>query len=276
MPSLAKRFVLDDRAGLLLKASAAALLLVACKMTFHQLGWEPIRTLSLLTALMGGVVFTLAILLAGTLSDFKEAERLVGELASHLRQLYWDLEPIGRDPQEVSRSRHDLGLLVRRINGNLRNSRRWDDAGVRAALDTLNAYNAGSVRVNAVPTLVRTVQVNLGHIQRLTDRIGTIAGTTFTRAGYAFSGAVVSIALAALMLTRIEPYGQGLFLYGFSGFLLLGLYLFIWDLDNPFEGHARISTKLVDEVEAFLDSRQASAGPEAHPTARPDPMPTPA
>lgn len=274
MPNLADRVFRDDRAGLLLKALAAALLLVACKMTFHQLGWEPIRTLSLLTALMGGVVFTLAILLAGTLSDFKEAERLVGELASHLRQLYWDLEPIGRDPAEVARSREQLAALVRRINANLRDTRHWDDAPVRAALDALNAYNAGSVRVNAVPTLVRTVQVNLGHVQRLTDRLGTIAGTTFTRAGYAFSGAVVTMALAALMLSRIEPYGQGLFLYGFSGFLLLGLYLFIWDLDNPFEGHARISTRLIDDVQAFLDARSVATEPPANPPPRPVPGPT--
>lgn len=276
MPSLARRVFLHEGAGLLLKAIAAALVLVALKVVIHELGWEPVRTLNLLTALMGGVVFTLAILLAGTLSDFKEAERIVGELASNLRQLYWDLEPLGRDPSEVQRSRRDLVALVRRINLNLKDTRHWDDANVRAGLDALNSYNVSSLRVNAIPTLVRTVQVDLAQIQRLTDRIAIIAKTTFTRAGYAFSGAVVAMALGALMVTRIEPYGQGLFLYGFGGFLLLGLYLFIWDLDNPFEGHARISTDLLDQLQAFLETHETTPAGDTRAATRTEPGAAPA
>ncbi len=51
----------------------------------------------LITALVGGVIFTIAIIFTGTLTDYKESEKIPGELAASLKALYKDSTILGVD-----------------------------------------------------------------------------------------------------------------------------------------------------------------------------------
>jgi hypothetical protein len=248
----------DERGALLVKAALIAGLMMLGKWTIHRLGWEFIETLALTTALLGGVSFTLAILLNATLVDYKESERIVGELVSAVRRLHWDLPVIRQDPTILRDTDEKLLAFVRAINADFKLGH---SVKVSRAFPILESIDRALVRLadQGRTPVVRTVQVGLGNLVRIVDRLEVIMETSFTRTGYTFAGVVTFVSLGLLGFTRVEPFAQALLLFGFAAFLLVGLFLLIWDLDNPFSGHARINTFQLDKLEAYLVGHIAAA-----------------
>ena len=72
---------------LLLGALPWALAVVALKLLVHEAGWEVFELSPLLAGAIAAEVFIVGFLLAGTAGDFKEAERLPGEIASSLETI---------------------------------------------------------------------------------------------------------------------------------------------------------------------------------------------
>lgn len=248
----------DERVALLLKAALIAAVLSWGKWAIHRLDWEFVETLPLTTALLGGVSFTLAILLNATLVDYKESERIVGELVSALRRLHWDLPAIKQDPVILADADQKLLAFIRTIKQDLAKGL---SVKVSRAYPLLEAIDRSVIRLadaGRVP-VVRTVQVGMGNIVRILDRLEVITETSFTRTGYTFAGVVTFASLALLAFTRVEPFPQALLLFSFASFLLVGLFLLIWDLDNPFSGHARITTFQLDKLEAYLRDHVGAA-----------------
>jgi hypothetical protein len=239
--------------GLIAKALVVALVLVVAKYVVVRQGWEFIETLPLLTSLMGGVVFTLAILLSGVLTDFKESERIVGELSSQVRRLHWDLALIVKG-EKLASMRAQLLALTKAINGDLRAGQAIRQREMARHLESLDAAVAEAAAAGAPSSNVRTVQVSLGNIVRIVDRLEVIIETTFIKAGYYYAGAVVLTALTALMFTDLHAaLPQTLFLYGFATFLLIGVSWLVWDLDNPFSGDVKLSVRQMEKVEQYLE-----------------------
>ena len=75
----------NRRLYILIRVALVAGLITAVKLGVHQLGWEFISINPLFSALVASTVFLLSFLLNGVLSDFKESEKLPGEIASCLR-----------------------------------------------------------------------------------------------------------------------------------------------------------------------------------------------
>lgn len=248
--------------GILAKALAVALILSAVKWMANQRGLEFIETLPLLTSLMGGVVFTLAILVAGVLADFKESERIVGELASLLRRLHADLPIIARG-EALARMEGHVLALTRAINSSLHDGKAVHLKAIYAPLAELDRGLAAAVAGGAPSSPARTVQVHLGNITRIVDRLEVIVETTFVKAAYYFAVVVVTVAILALTFTQLRPFDQGLFLYGFAVFLVSGLFMLIADLDNPFDGAVRVSLRQMEKLEEHL--AHGARAPEAAP-----------
>ena len=80
---------------LLLRVSAVVGGVVGAKLVVHFLGWEVISINPLFSGIVAANIFLMGFLLSGVLSDYKESERLPGELGACLENL----------AQEVSRIR---------------------------------------------------------------------------------------------------------------------------------------------------------------------------
>ena len=76
--------------GLTLKVLAIVFILLIIKMVISQFDLDIATASPLITALVGGVIFTIAIIFTGTLTDYKENEKIPGELAASLKALYKD------------------------------------------------------------------------------------------------------------------------------------------------------------------------------------------
>lgn len=248
----------DERIALIVKALLVAALLAWGKWFIHGAGWELIESLTLITAIVGGVIFTLAILLNATLTDYKESERIIGELVSAVRRLHWDYAIIRQDKPLLTDADQTLVLFVRHLLEDLKKGLSIKLSRLHGDLQGLDRILQKLAEGGRTPVL-RTPQVTMGNIVRIVDRLEVIVETSFTRAGYTFAGVVTAGTLGLLSLTRVEPFAQGLILVGFVSFLLVGLFLLIWDLDNPFSGHARINTYQLRKLERYLSENVGRA-----------------
>ena len=78
---------LSSKWAIALKILPLIIGIVLLKILINYLGWEVISQNSLFNSIISANVFLLGFLLAGTLSDYKESERLPGELAASLETI---------------------------------------------------------------------------------------------------------------------------------------------------------------------------------------------
>lgn len=253
-PKAALRAGADSPFGPAAQALAAGLLLAAAKAVAHLQGWEVLTAgVPVLTALLGAVVFTLAIVLAGVLADFKEAERALGEIVSQVRRLHWDFGFVGVDAATQAELRRSLVHFIEMVRENARHGFRWRLRDLHSPIDAMDRLLAE--RLSMPWPTTRTAQMGLGTLTRNVDRLEVIVETTFMRAGYTFAASAIAVVLAAFLLAPLGGLVAGSALYGAVTFVLVGVYVLVRDLDNPLAGSVRISTLQVEKLAAFLKER---------------------
>ena len=190
---------------------------------------------NLITAFIGGAIFTIAIIFAGVLTDFKESEKIPGELATSLRTIYSDLALIHvQDETIVPEMQAKVFRLLRQINANFGNNA-WDLQGINTAIDSIVADISRLVDMNVPPQYTVKLKNELGTIDRISHRIKTIAGTSFIPAAYAISELAAACVIVLLFFVKLDPLYEGLALFAVLCLLLPALLLLIKDMDNPFE-----------------------------------------
>ena len=76
---------------------------------------------TMVSALVGGVIFTIAIIFTGTLSDYKESEKIPGELASSIKAIYQDSKIVQvNDEKIVTDMRSHVKELLHVINSDFK------------------------------------------------------------------------------------------------------------------------------------------------------------
>jgi uncharacterized integral membrane protein len=188
-----------------------------------------------ISALVGGVVFTIAIIFAGVLTDYKESEKIPGELAASIKALYKDSGIIHLEDKKLTEDlRFHTSELLRTINENLRNNI-WELGAINAAMDVINEDISRLAAKGVAPQFVVKLRTELINIDKISNRIKTITGTTFILAAYALAQLAVAAVLALLLFIKTEPYYAGPAIIGATSTLLIGILMLIKDMDNPFE-----------------------------------------
>ncbi|MCE5299114.1 MAG: hypothetical protein LLF84_09250 [Methanoregulaceae archaeon] len=247
--------------GLIFKALAITALLLIVRLAIDFAGMDILAVTNLITAFVGGAIFTIAIILTGTLADFKESERIPGELVTALSALHADTGLVGQRHAEtaaVIRS-HALGLL-KAITENFRNNV-WNQEGIRKEIGTINEkiYELADTSI-AAPLLVK-LRTELINIERLSNRIAVIKHTSFIPAAYTIAELAAAGVIGILFFAKIEPWYEGLVLFGVLSALLISLILLIKDMDDPFEvgkkSYADVDLSIVFDLEKEWESKAA-------------------
>src|SRR5512138_1904678 len=76
--------------GIMLRAVFIMLLLLVPRSIIDILGYDTVPINPVVGAFITGAIFTLAIIFTGTFTDFKESEKVGGDLAAALKALYND------------------------------------------------------------------------------------------------------------------------------------------------------------------------------------------
>ena len=218
---------------LMRKAALVVGVVVAAKLAAHWLGWEIISLNPLFSGIVAANVFLMGFLLSGVLADYKESERLPGELAASIETITDEVETLW-ETKQVAVSRDCLSHMLTLADSiNLWFRKKRSTAIIMGQIAKLNHYFAEFDSHLPANFIVRLKQEQ-SSLRRMLIRIHTIRETSFIPSGYVISETITLLLVAGLILAKIDPFYESLFFVGLITFLFSFLGLLIRDLDNPF------------------------------------------
>jgi predicted membrane chloride channel (bestrophin family) len=217
-----------------LKVLPFAIGAVALKVIFHQLGWEILSLSPLLTGLIAASVFLLGFLISGVLSDYKEAEKIPGDLAANLESLFQEVSLVHQTRKNTTAL--ECMEYVIKFNASLIDWFRKNTStqNLQSRLTALNAFFLALGHSTEVSYIVR-MKNDQSAIRRNVIRADVIRETTFVPSGYAIAEATIFVVTLGLWLTKMDFGFESLFLIGVIVFIFVYMMALIQNLENPFD-----------------------------------------
>jgi predicted membrane chloride channel (bestrophin family) len=269
---------------LLIAAAPWVLVVLAFKLVVELTDSHLFQLSPLLAGAIGAEVFILGFLLNGTAGDFKEAEKLPGEVAASLETI--------ADECLITHEEFKLpeaGAALRQLIEINRSVRQWliHDRGIDDVLADVRALN-GPYRVFApviqagFTTRLKTEQ---SAIRKTVLRMDTMRRTSYVAAGYLIAEVTAVMLMFVLVVTELgaedshefKEVVTQLVLVGLISYLLIYLVSLIRDLDNPFEykdgepGAADVNLEVLERNEDRLRALVAAMEAPAPVTTVPEP-----
>lgn len=235
-------------------------LIVILKLIAHQFSWEFISLNPLFSGVVTANIFILGFLLAGVLADYKESEKLPGELATSIETIFDECLIIykNKNAKPAEDCLNHVLNLTNSINDWFHKKER-----TRTIMDKLSEFNDFFLAFEALTQanyIVRLKQEQSA-IRRMLIRIHSIRETSFVTSGYAIAEAITALLVIGLVFVKIDPFYEALFFTGAITFLQIYMIAFIKDLDNPFEyygkerGPDEISLKPLDDLKHRMEEK---------------------
>ncbi len=266
---------------LLKSLGGAATLVVVKTFVLSRVQWrdEPCSGLveiSDTTVVFTGAFFVMGLMLGGTLTDYKESERIPGEAAGHLEAIQdWLLlalraprtpsAPRGAEPLDgaaLLRSLHEVAGTIRDWLG----SKGKDSKAIFPALRRLNEGAYRLAELGADKEAVKGIQENTNALRRQLTRAYYISRTHFlVPASVLLRGMLVPV-LLFLLITRFKTPAAAVLVSGSLAFTFFYLYQLILGLDDPFDRqseHGGITTQPLDRFIERLDAQLPRSGQAA-------------
>jgi predicted membrane chloride channel (bestrophin family) len=218
---------------LLVNASLSVVAVIALKLAAHWLGWEVISLNPLFSGIVAANVFLMGFLLSGVLADYKESERLPGELAASIETMADEAATL-YECKKVEVAGRLLKFLLC-LSSSIKDwfYKKQQTRRVMATLGNLNHFFIdleGSTQANFIARLKQEQH----NIRRTLIRIHSVRETSFIPSGYLIAQVTTMLLISGLVLSKIDPFYESLFFVGVITFLMRFLGLLIQDLDNPF------------------------------------------
>jgi hypothetical protein len=244
---------------IILKSAGVVAVLLIIKWIVFKFGGEIVIANPVITALVAGVIFTIAIIFSGVLADYKESEKIRGELTAIIKSLYNVTNMLTVKDEKIKKAlrSHIKGLLHIIVSNFKRNA--WPLHEISPAIDHVADDIAGLAREGVAPPFVVKMRNDLANIDKLSYRIKIIMETSFIPVAYYISIISTGAVLIILLCTKMEHYHDGLLLFGSVSFILISLLMLIKDMDNPFEygkkTSADIDLSVLFDLEKELENR---------------------
>jgi hypothetical protein len=229
-------------------------LVVITKYIAHYYNVEFLSLNALFTAIISANIFLIGFLISGTLSDFKESERLPGELAASLQVIADEAHIIHLNKQ--TKESKELLIKVVALNSKILD---WfyKKAKTQELYDDLVSFNQNFLDIESQTqaNFIVRIKNEQNNLRRNISRIHTIRETSFLGTGYAIAEIISFILIVGLIFVNLNPFYESMFFVSFVSFVMVYMIFFIKDLDNPFSYYEENS--LVEEVslKPIIDSR---------------------
>jgi hypothetical protein len=250
---------------LLLQAVPVAVFMILLKWLYDLSPFLLLDFSPLLTGIIAAEVFIVGFILSGTAADFKEAERLPGELAGCLDSI----------ADECLIMDAELGLVEARqcvflLADICQSVRQWLTHGdpyddVLEHLRRLNPlFLVFAPKIQAgFTTRLKSEQAT---IRKLVIRMDTMRRTSYVSAGYLIAEVTGLMILVLLLITDIGQLAPTLLTVGVITYLLVYAVAMIRDIDNPFEypngrtGAADVDLAVLESCETRLRGLAGAMG----------------
>jgi hypothetical protein len=223
------------------------LAIVLAKLLAHELGWEFISLSSIYTSAVAGGIFVIGLIVAGTLSDYKEADKVPAELSAALENIYRDCVATKETLPafDLERLRERLLAIVSTFRADL------SSAEGRSCLEAIEALSPSFVeleRLEAPPNYIVRLRGEQGVIRKALLRVYHVQRTEFLPSAYILVTTLVALIVGVAILTDIGSLDDSLPIIAFISFFFIYLVRLLKVLDTPF----RLDERTMDDVSLFL------------------------
>lgn len=229
------------------QTSLIVLGIIAAKLVISAFSLEFISISPLFTSVLAGGVFVLGLIVAGTLADYKEAERVPAELTAALTNIHDDCAAFKQafPDLDLGRLEDTLVRIVKAFHQDLGDPR---STATLEAIDELNASFLEMDRIGVPATYTSRLRNEQGALRRSVLRVYHVQRTEFLPSAYLLIQAIVAIIITVLAFMEIEPTYEAVIILGFISFFFISLLRLLRLMDRPF--HVEERTK--DDVSLFL------------------------
>jgi len=227
---------------------------------FYGLDLVPINTV--VGAFITGAIFTIAIIFTDTFTDFKESEKMGGEIAASLKALYNDSRVLPLSDEAPARIfRAHIRDLHRTIQTCF-SENSWNLSDINREMEKINSDIRILSYLNVAPPLIAKLRNELGLLDKITNRIEVIIRTEFIPAAYALAEVATGGVILILLFLEMDPYLVGVLIFAVISSMLIGLVLLIHDMDNPFEigsnTYADVDLETLNYLTTYFDEQDAA------------------
>ena len=241
MQKIASNFQLSSKFALV----AAGL--VAIRWVLWELAVEGIAPDAVSAGVIGGV-FVLGLVIAGTLSDFKEAERAPTDLAAGLYAILRQGESVHavwRKP-DLSELRRRLIAVVTTLRADIQAS---DSRTCQAAIEDLSESFLELEDSDVPEGYISGMRTEQNGLRKSLLRIYHLQREVFLPSAYAMIVAIVTLILILLMVTNFGGLPESLAAVGFLSFFFLSLLQLLNIIGTPMKVGVE---RTEDDVSLFL------------------------
>ncbi len=229
-----------NRFRLLLNVTVIVAILVTLKLIIYYLEWDIITVNPLFSGVVAANVFLMGFLLNGVLADFKESERLPGEMAVSLENLAQEIRGMGLVNKEMPtinalQSVLDVGEYTLKWF-----HKKTRTAFLIACINDLTDQLA-IIEPYSQATLVSRLKQEQSNLRRMITRAHTIRETSFIESGYLLAYVITFSLGVGLIFSKIASLYESIFYVTIIAYFLVFLLILIRDLDNPFEYYNPLS-----------------------------------
>jgi predicted membrane chloride channel (bestrophin family) len=223
--------------GIILKGFLLTLIIVIAKIwiDFSEIAF--IQLNPIISSFLGGVFFTISILFAGAVADYKESEKIPGDIAVSLKSLMNDTLLIQNEKKianSLTNLKKSIKELLKTINAELI-KKSWSLKAIDFQLNKINFLLSDLSSLGVQMAIITRMRTELTTIDRLSHRIDTIEETSFIPAAYGIAETAVLSTIFLLLFIKNEWAYGGTIVVGLVSLVLTSLVLLIKDMDNPFE-----------------------------------------
>lgn len=231
-------------------ASTAVIVLgiVVIKLLVAGFELEFISLSPLFTSVLAGGVFVLGLIVAGTLADYKEAERVPAEITAALTNIHDDCAAFKQAFPDFDLKRledtevHIVASFLDDLAADTDSTRTLE------AINDLNATFLELDRVGVQATYTSRLRNEQSALRRNVLRVYHVQRTEFLPSATLLIQAIVAIIITVLVFMEIEPTYEAAIILGFISFFFISLLRLLRIMDRPFH----IEERTDDDVSLFL------------------------
>jgi hypothetical protein len=250
--------------GIILKALVIVLVLLGVRTMINILGYDTVPITPIVGAFITGAIFTIAVIFTGTFTDFKESEKIAGDMASALKALYNDSIVIPLEDQTpLVTMRSHIRALLNTINASFMENN-FNPRAINHAMDIVTDDIRVLGKLNVAPPTLAKLRIELGALDKLVNRVDVITRTDFIPAAYAIAEIATAAVILVMLFVKNDPYLEGSVIFVFLSLMLIALVFLIKDMDNPFEFHqgtsADVDIDTLLNLGTYFEEREAKLG----------------
>ncbi len=259
--------------SIFIKALSIAVVVLAIKkgaidfLYYHGIHFTELIELSDITIVFTGAFFVFGLLLAATMTDFKESEKIPGEVAANLEAIkdwvYLAFKaprtkglPLSDEPLDKLMLRNELLRLTDGIIVWLYSNKK-DSKEIFPLLRSGNEIAYYFAERGVDKEAIKGIQENTNVMRKQLTRAYSISRNNFIKPAYTLLKSILVIVFLLLISTKFKTVTANWFVTTAISFLLSYLYLLIVGLDDPFNisnGDTEVDLKPIDRLKQRIEN----------------------